>query len=72
MKVTDNRSRITFGELKTGDIFCDGDGEILMKITPYYSDLTNCVNLRSGQGYSFRFDEGDEVTLITNAVLIIN
>ena len=71
MKITDrylNAGKL-FGELKTGDIFRDSDGDIMMKIKPYPDEKTNCIDLKDGEGYVYDYDE--EVTLITNAELIV-
>lgn len=71
MKITDrcpNASK-TFGELKIGDVFRDADGDILMKINPFHDEVTNCVDFKDGEGYSY--EEYDLVTPITDVELII-
>jgi hypothetical protein len=71
MKITDRHLNIDklFGELKTGDIFRDFDGDIMMKINPYPDEKTNCINLEDGEGYVYCDDE--KITLITNIELIV-
>lgn len=71
MKITDHslNTKKTFGELETGDVFRDEDGDILMKINPCYGEDTNCINLKSGEGYSYR--EEYDVIPFTDVELII-
>lgn len=71
MKITDRYldANKLFGELKTGDIFRDHDGDIMMKIKPYPNGITNCIDLKDGEGYVY--DDDEEVILITNVELIV-
>ena len=71
MKITDRclKANKIFEELETGDVFRDEDGDIMMKINPCYGEDTNCINLKSGEGYSYKGDY--DVILITKAELII-
>ncbi len=71
MKITNLRANIekTFGELEVGDVFCDKDGEIMIKIDPYGNEVTNCVSLESGEGYRYYDDE--KVVFIYDVELII-
>ena len=60
MRVCDNRRTATvpFSSISIGEMFTDGDGDYLMKMSPIYCGGSehNVVDLQTGEVYAFTDD----------------
>ena len=69
MKIVDNRNeKLTFKELVSGDVFCDEDGDILMKIPSSFG--CNAIKLNTTPTL-YDLSPDYAVVEVLNATLVI-